>query len=81
MSRNSKVLLGVLGGAFVVFVVLPVFAGGGPFGSLDDGTRRHDGPRGHDGRRLGCVGHTVVARSATIFGWTYGGDSLGRCAE
>ena len=33
MSRNSKVLLGVLGGAFVVFVVLSVFAGSGLFGS------------------------------------------------
>src|SRR5215207_10611591 len=33
MSRNSKVLLGVLGGAFVVLVVLTVFAGSGLFGS------------------------------------------------
>jgi len=33
MSRNSKVLLGVLGGALVVFVVLTVFAGSGLFGS------------------------------------------------
>jgi putative membrane protein len=33
MSRNSKVLLGVLGGALVVLVVLTVFAGSGLFGS------------------------------------------------
>jgi putative membrane protein len=33
MSRNSKALLGVLGGALVVFVVLTVFAGSGLFGS------------------------------------------------
>jgi putative membrane protein len=33
MSTNSKVLLAVLGGAFVVFVVLGVFAGSGLFGS------------------------------------------------
>jgi len=33
MSRNSKLLLGVVGSAFVVFVVLPVFAGSGLFGS------------------------------------------------
>jgi hypothetical protein len=33
MSRNSKLLLGVVGGAFVVFVMLPVFAGSGLFGS------------------------------------------------
>ena len=32
MSRNSKVLLGVLGGALVVLVVLTVFAGSGLFG-------------------------------------------------
>jgi putative membrane protein len=33
MSRNSKVLIGVLGGALVVLVVLTVFAGSGLFGS------------------------------------------------
>ena len=33
MSRNSKVLLGVLGGALVVLVVLTVFAGSSLFGS------------------------------------------------
>jgi len=33
MSRNSKVLLGVLGGALVVLVLLPIFAGSGLFGS------------------------------------------------
>src|SRR5215208_299680 len=34
MSRNSKVLIGVLGGAFVVLVVLTIFAGSsGLFGS------------------------------------------------
>ena len=33
MSRNSKVLLGVVGRALLVFVVLPVFAGSGLFGS------------------------------------------------
>jgi putative membrane protein len=33
MSRNSKVLLSVLADAFVVFVVLPIFAGSGLFGS------------------------------------------------
>jgi putative membrane protein len=33
MSRNSKVLLGVLGGALVVLVVLTVFVGSGLFGS------------------------------------------------
>jgi putative membrane protein len=33
MSRSFKVLLGVLGGAVVVLVLLPVFAGSGLFGS------------------------------------------------
>ena len=33
MSRSSKVLLGVLGGAVLVLVLLPVFAGSGHFGS------------------------------------------------
>ena len=33
MSSSLKVLLGVLGGAVVVLVVLPVFAGSGLFGS------------------------------------------------
>src|SRR5215207_10674327 len=33
MSRGSKVLLGVLGGAVVVLLVLPVFATSGLFGS------------------------------------------------
>ena len=32
MSNTLKVLLGVLGGALLVLVVLPVFAGGGLFG-------------------------------------------------
>jgi putative membrane protein len=33
MSNTLKVLLGVLGGALLVLVVLPVFAGSGLFGS------------------------------------------------
>ena len=33
MSRSFKVLLGVLGGAVLVLVLLPVFAGSGLFGS------------------------------------------------
>jgi putative membrane protein len=33
MSRSSKILLGVLGGAVLVLVLLPVFAGSGHFGS------------------------------------------------
>jgi len=33
MSRNSKVLIGVLGGAFVVLVLVTIFAGSGLFGS------------------------------------------------
>src|SRR5918994_1588548 len=33
MSRNSKVVLGVLGGVVLVLVLLPVFAGSGPFSS------------------------------------------------
>jgi putative membrane protein len=33
MSRNNKVLLGALGGAFVALVVLTIFAGSGLFGS------------------------------------------------
>src|SRR5918995_6671791 len=33
MSRSLKVLLGVLGGAVLVLVLLPVFAGSGLFGS------------------------------------------------
>jgi putative membrane protein len=33
MSRNLKILLGVLGGALLVLVLLPVFAGSGLYGS------------------------------------------------